>query len=109
MDAERTPVIVGVGQINDRPSDPDQGLDTLGLMEASLRRADEDAGGGWLADLDGISTVDQITYLGLTGIPEKLAAAFGACVQDDSAVCTRGGQALVPKNDEGKTRNEKEK
>ena len=76
MDAERTPVIVGVGQINDRPSDPDQGLDTLGLMEASLRRADEDAGGGWLADLDGISTVDQITYLGLTGIPEKLAAAF---------------------------------
>ena len=78
MDAERTPVIVGVGQINDRPSDPDQGLDTLGLMEASLRRADEDAGGGWLADLDGISTVDQITYLGLTGIPEKLAAAFGA-------------------------------
>lgn len=77
-DAERIPVIVGVGQINDRPADPDQGLDPLGLMEAALRLADEDAGGGWLAALDGISTVDQITDLGLTGIPQRLADAFGA-------------------------------
>ena len=48
----RVPVIVGVGQLNDRPSTPDQGLDSLGLMEAALRAADTDAGGGWLAMLD---------------------------------------------------------
>ncbi len=78
MDAERIPVIVGVGQINDRPEDPEQGLDSVGLMEAALRRADEDAGGGWLGALDAISTVDQISFPGLERIPARLAEAFGA-------------------------------
>ncbi len=78
MDAERIPVIVGVGQVEDRPEDPERGLDALGLMEAALRRADEDAGGGWLAALDAISTVDQITFPGLNPIPPRLARAFGA-------------------------------
>ena len=36
-DPERIPVIIGVGQINDRPDDPDQGLDSLGLMVAALQ------------------------------------------------------------------------
>ena len=44
-DAARIPVIVGVGQVNDRPATPDAGLDSLGLMEAALRAADADAGG----------------------------------------------------------------
>lgn len=78
MDAERTPVIAGVGQINDRPDEPEQGLGPLGLMEAALRRADEDAGGGWLASVDVIASVDQITDPGLEGIPARLAEAFGA-------------------------------
>ena len=30
--------IIGVGQINDRPEDPDNGLDPLGLMVAALKR-----------------------------------------------------------------------
>ena len=48
-DPERMPVIVGVGQINDRPEDPEQGLDSLGLMTHALRRA---AGNGrWRAAL----------------------------------------------------------
>lgn len=29
-DPERIPVIIGVGQVNDRPTDPDDGLDSLG-------------------------------------------------------------------------------
>ncbi|MGM0585120.1 MAG: acetyl-CoA acetyltransferase [Pseudomonadota bacterium] len=78
MDAERTPVIAGVGQINDRPDDLERSLGPVGLMEAALRRADADAGGGWLASLDAIATVDQITEPGLTEIPARLADAFGA-------------------------------
>ena len=39
-DPERIPVIIGVGQINDRPADPDQGMDSLGLMVAALRAAE---------------------------------------------------------------------
>ena len=44
LDPERVPVIVGVGQINDRPEDPEDGLDSLGLMAAALHVADDDAG-----------------------------------------------------------------
>ena len=61
-DPERIPVIVGVGQINDRPADPDEGLDSLGLMIAALRLADSDAGGNWLADLDSLAIVDQLSF-----------------------------------------------
>ncbi|MGR3320477.1 MAG: hypothetical protein ACU0DK_00930 [Pseudooceanicola sp.] len=77
-DPQRIPVIVGVGQINDRPEDPVEGLDSLGLMEAALRRADADAGGGWLGTLDALSTVDQISFPDITGIADALAARIGA-------------------------------
>src|SRR3546814_6528947 len=56
------PVIIGVGQINDRPDDPDRGLDSLGLMVAALKAADADAGGGLLTDLDSLAIVDQISF-----------------------------------------------
>ena len=58
------PVIIGVGQINDRndsdsdsaptpaPAQRAQALDSLGLMEAALRAAELDAGGGWLSRLE---------------------------------------------------------
>ena len=36
-DPERIPVIVGVGQVNDRPDSPQQGLDSGGLMIAALK------------------------------------------------------------------------
>ncbi len=43
----RTPVIVGVGQVTDRPGDPepDHNKEPLGLMVAALRAALADAGG----------------------------------------------------------------
>jgi acetyl-CoA C-acetyltransferase len=72
------PVIIGVGQINDRPDDPMQGLDSMGLMESALRLADADAGGGWLARLDSLAVVDQISWPQLGTISGPLAAALGA-------------------------------
>lgn len=78
IDPERIPVIVGVGQVNDRPSDPDEGLDSLGLMIAALKAADEDAGGGWLTSLDSLAIVDQISFRELGNLCEPLAAAIGA-------------------------------
>ena len=79
------PVIIGVGQINDRDqvnrdqvnrdqvnrdqvnegdeqSTAGSSRDSLGLMEAALRAADRDAGGGWLRRLDSLGVVDQISY-----------------------------------------------
>ena len=78
IDPERIPVIVGVGQINDRPADPDDGLDSLGLMIAALQAADRDAGGGWFAALDSLAIVDQISFRELGNLSEPLATAIGA-------------------------------
>jgi acetyl-CoA C-acetyltransferase len=75
IDPERIPVIVGVGQLNDRPADPDDGL---GLMIAALQAADRDAGGGWLTALDSLAIVDQISFRELGNLCEPLATAIGA-------------------------------
>ena len=76
-DPDRVPVIIGVGQVNDRPADPDEGLDSLGLMVAALRVAAEDAGVP-LAEIDSLAIVDQISFHSLGKLPEPLAAAIGA-------------------------------
>lgn len=76
-DPERIPVIIGVGQINDRPEDPDQGLDSLGLMVAALELAAKDAGVP-LAEIDSLAIVDQISFHHLGKLCEPLAAAIGA-------------------------------
>lgn len=73
--AERIPVIIGVGEINDRSDDPEQGLDSAGLMAAALERADADAGGGWLAKCDSLQVVPQISWD--IDVPGSLAALTG--------------------------------
>lgn len=78
MDAARIPVIVGVGQLNDREADPALAMDSLGLMAAALRLADNDAGGGWLARLDSLAVVDQISFRALGDVSVPLAAQLGA-------------------------------
>jgi acetyl-CoA C-acetyltransferase len=82
---ERAPVIVGVGQINDRPADPEDGLDSAQLMEAALRRADADAGGSWLSALDSLTLVEQISCPWLGDFERALAARIGASPR----ICTR--------------------
>jgi acetyl-CoA C-acetyltransferase len=77
-DPELIPVIIGVGQINDRPEDPDQGLDSLGLMVEALKLADADAGGGLLGEIDSLAIVDQISFHHLGKLCDPLAAAIGA-------------------------------
>ncbi|WP_411340789.1 acetyl-CoA acetyltransferase [Sphingopyxis sp. J-6] len=76
-DPERIPVIIGVGQVNDRPDDPDQGLDSLGLMVAALEVAAADAGVP-LAEIDSLAIVDQISFHHLGKLCEPLAAAIGS-------------------------------
>lgn len=78
IDPERIPVIVGVGQVNDRPSDPAAGLDSAGLMEAALRVAETDAGGSWLSAIDSLAVVDQISFRELNPIVPGLATRIGA-------------------------------
>src|SRR6185503_14673600 len=56
------PVLVGGGQITDRPGDLTAGLDPLALMEAATRRALEDARAG-AAALEAIDTVAVVNVL----------------------------------------------
>ncbi|MCU1482792.1 MAG: Acetyl-CoA acetyltransferase [Subtercola sp.] len=76
-DASRIPVIIGVGQINDRPENLDQALDSLGLMRAALEIADADAGGGWLAQVDSLAVVAQISFRDLGDVSRPLADSLG--------------------------------
>ncbi len=52
QDETRIPVIIGVGQVNDRPADDAEALDSRQLMEAAIRAADADAGGGFISRID---------------------------------------------------------
>lgn len=72
-DENRIPVIVGVGQFNDRECVHD----SLGLMVAALEKADADAGGGWISQLDSIAVVAQISFGQLGNCARHLANHFG--------------------------------
>lgn len=78
LNPELTPVIIGVGQVNDRPENLDDGLDSLGLMVTALRAADADGGGDLLCALDSLAIVDQISFRELGNLCAPLAEAIGA-------------------------------
>jgi acetyl-CoA acetyltransferase len=74
---DRIPVIVGVGEITDRPADPAQGLEPLALMAQALRLAEQDAGAALLSRLDSLDVVNQVTWP-YADMPAQLAACIGA-------------------------------
>jgi acetyl-CoA C-acetyltransferase len=73
LDPERVPVIAGIGQINDR----DDRLDPGELMIEALRRAEDDAGVGLLADADSLSVVAQIAWPDLGDLSPRVAETVG--------------------------------
>lgn len=62
MSEDRIPVLVGVGEIIDRPADPVLGLEPLALMARALKRADADAGGGLLGAIDSLDVVNLMSW-----------------------------------------------
>jgi acetyl-CoA C-acetyltransferase len=70
---DRIPVIVGVGEIVDRPADIAAGLEPLTLLEHALKRAEADSGGGKL--LHELGSLDVVNFLSWRyRDPEKLLA-----------------------------------
>ncbi len=78
MKPDLTPIIVGVGQINDRPEVPTEGMNPVELMAAALKKAETDAGASLLADADFLGVVQQISFRKLDDVPAAVAAATGA-------------------------------
>jgi acetyl-CoA C-acetyltransferase len=59
---DRIPVIVGVGEIVDRPKDITAGLEPLTLLEAALRRAEADSGGKLIGDIGSLDVVNFLSW-----------------------------------------------
>jgi acetyl-CoA C-acetyltransferase len=59
---DRVPVIIGVGEVLDRPTDLSRALEPLALMEAALRAADAEAGGGFLGRIASLDVVNLLSW-----------------------------------------------
>jgi acetyl-CoA C-acetyltransferase len=59
---DRIPVIVGVGEIVDRPSDIAAGLEPLDLLEQALQRAEADSGARLLHELGSLDVVNFLSW-----------------------------------------------
>ncbi|WP_456619229.1 MULTISPECIES: acetyl-CoA acetyltransferase [unclassified Bradyrhizobium] len=69
---DRIPVIVGIGEIIDRPKDITEGLEPLDLLEQALRRAEQDAGARLLGEVQSLDVVNFLSWRYRD--PEKLLA-----------------------------------
>ena len=59
---DRTPVIVGVGEITERARDPAQGHEPVALMQWALQLAEQDAGARLLPSLDSLEIVSEYSW-----------------------------------------------
>jgi acetyl-CoA C-acetyltransferase len=62
LSEDRIPVIVGVGEIIDRPNEIAAGLEPLALLEEALRRAEQDSGGRWLGEIGSLDIVNFLSW-----------------------------------------------
>lgn len=58
----RIPVIVGIGEIVDRPKEITEGLEPLDLLEQALRRAEADAGAKLLGEAQSLDVVNFLSW-----------------------------------------------
>jgi acetyl-CoA C-acetyltransferase len=70
---DRMPVIVGMGEIVDRPKEIAAGLEPLALLEEALRRAEADSGAKLLGEIQSLDVVSFVSWRYRD--PEKLLAA----------------------------------
>src|ERR1700730_18104843 len=58
----RIPVIVGVGEIVDRPQEITAGLEPLSLLVEALKRAEQDSGGKLLGEIQSLDIVNFLSW-----------------------------------------------
>jgi acetyl-CoA C-acetyltransferase len=59
---DRIPVIVGVGEIVDRPKQIAEGLEPLALLVEALKRAEADSGGKLLGEIESLDIVNFLSW-----------------------------------------------
>jgi acetyl-CoA C-acetyltransferase len=60
--ADRIPVIVGAGEITDRPADLKSGLEPLDLLQQALQRAEQDSGAKLLGEIQSLDIVNFLSW-----------------------------------------------
>ena len=73
---ERTPVIVGIGEITHRSKAADEGLEPIELMARAMRLAERDSGAALLADVDSLDVVCEYSWP-YTDAPTLLGERLG--------------------------------
>jgi acetyl-CoA C-acetyltransferase len=59
---DRIPVIVGIGEITDRPKEIAEGLEPLALLEQALTRAEQDSGRKLLSEIQSLDIVNFLSW-----------------------------------------------
>jgi acetyl-CoA C-acetyltransferase len=59
---DRVPVIVGIGEIVDRPQEIAAGLEPLVLLEQALKRAEQDSGAALLGEIGSLDIVNFLSW-----------------------------------------------
>jgi acetyl-CoA C-acetyltransferase len=59
---DRIPVIVGVGEFSDHPTELTEGLEPVDLMVRALRQAERDSGGKLLADVQSLDIINFLSW-----------------------------------------------
>src|ERR1019366_7049033 len=60
--ADRIPVIVGIGEIVDRPKEIAEGLEPLSLLVEALKRAEQDSGSKLLGEIESLDIVNFLSW-----------------------------------------------
>src|SRR5256885_17181731 len=90
----RIPVIVGVGEIVDRPKELSAGLEPMPLLEEALKRAEADSGAKLLGE---IQSLDALSFLSWRyRDPEQQLAARIPAKPAHSYYTPAGRQSPVP-------------
>ena len=89
---DRTPILVGAGQLTQRDVEPVAALEPLAMMEAVARRAADDAGAGpaLLGRVDSLAVVNIFCWP-YANAPRLLAERLGAATRREELYTTVGG------------------
>jgi len=89
MSASTTPIIVGVGELTNRPTDVAEILEPLEMMARCTAAAEEDCGASLVAGLDSLTVVNLLSH-GYADVARQLAERIGAS-PDEAVTTTVGG------------------
>src|SRR3981081_1584371 len=91
---DRIPVIVGVAENADRPTDIVAGLEPMALLEQAVRRAEADSGAKLLDELGSLDVVNFLSWRYRD--PEKLLAARLGVSPAHNYYGPVGGESPIP-------------